>query len=343
MNVHQKTLIRDTVNVVDVEGSALECGEQLGSEWGEELRALADAPAQGTLPLLDNREIMALFERYAPAFPDIFRGMAAGAGIKENQVRSVFSGSPKEGCTSFAVAPGATAAGRPISGQTKDTGASRIAEYEVLRLKVSGGLQMLTLTYPGWLFGHGFIVGGCSVFRNSLYAGDASGLLPYDIWGLLVSACDTIEDVKRITSDYGTIEAAHCAVADTHGGIIGIEMTCKGYAFLPPCDDIYVHTNHCSSKAFINLPNETDGFGYAASVFREKRLRELLSSQNGSITAQNAFAALCDHENHPDSICSDQRKHDGVTSAAVVVEPVDGRMHVVCGLPCQGTVQTYEI
>ena len=56
----------------------------------------------------------------------------------------------------------------------------------------------VTFTYPGMLFGHGFVRGRCAVFRNTLHAGTQSDQLPYDVWGLLTTYCKTVDEAIEL-------------------------------------------------------------------------------------------------------------------------------------------------
>jgi isopenicillin-N N-acyltransferase-like protein len=333
------------VPVVRVKGTAFDCGRQLGERWSPELRARSKQPEAGSVPVLRNRLIVRLFERHAPALLDLHRGLAKGAGIPEEQLFSVFSAGPgqAEGCTSFAVHPRHTLSGSPLSGQTKDTGRERIDQFLVLALRTTEGFDMLTLTYPGWLFGHGFVSGGCSIFRNSISCGNPGGKLPYDAWGLLVHACPTVEDARKLTLDHGVLDGFHCAIADEHGGILGLEAGKPGYAFLPPVNGLYSHTNHVMSGPPLTDVEAPPIYGLDGSIHRQKRLFERLEAESGRLTGLSAFAALGDHTNYPNSICSDARANGGMTTSGVVVEPLKRLMHVSRGLPCRNPAVTVSL
>lgn len=333
------------VPLLRVAGKAFDCGLQLGERWRTPLRERAEKPDAGAVPILITPGIVRLFERRAPSLLDLHRGMARGAGIPETRLFSVSPAGPglAEGCTSFAVQPAAARNGSPLSGQTKDTGVERIGHFEVLALRIENGFEMLTLTYPGWLFGHGFAAGGCSIFRNSISCGNPGGRLPYDVWGLLAHACPTVEEVRKLTLDQGVRDGFHCTIADEHGGILGIEAGKPGYAFLPPADGLYIHTNHVLSGPPLETVERPPVYGLDGSQHRLERLRELLLHSRGSITSESAWAALSDHANYPDSICSDARAFGGLTTAAVIVEPRNRLMHVARGLPCRNPPVTVTL
>lgn len=328
------------VPFIDIEGTAAACGVRLGYAWAEALRYEATRMPDGARPWWKLKRFGALIDRFAPHLPTLFRGMAEGAGLPEDKVSTQTPVEPRGHCTSFAVQPAATLDGGPLAGQTKDTGGSRVFQYRVLRLKMSDAPSALTLTYPGWLFGHGFVEGGCAIFRNSLYAGEMDGALPYDVWGLLALHCRSVDEVVEMTRQYGIAGRAHTTVLDAQGGVVGLEMGRGGLGVLKPKKGIYTHGNHVASPQRLRRFEEYGSRERACSLHRQDRLREQLEADRGRLTAQLAWRALSDHTEYPMSIC---RHADNNTTSAVVAEPARGRLHVARGCPCQNWPKTYQL
>lgn len=336
---------------LDISGTAYEAGVMLGYAWKEALHHVAATWPTDTAPWWMDRRHAKLVARYVPHIPDLYRGMAKGAGIPERRCAEPAPGGPAfladAGCTSFAIAPEATLDGIPISGQTKDTGLQQQFRYQVLRLRMSDAPSALTLTYPGLLFGHGFVAGGCAIFRNSLYAGEAHGELAYEVWGLLALHCHTVADVEELTRRHGVHAAGHCSVADEHGGIIGLEFSQGGIAVLKPKRGIYVHANAVMAGTRLARFDTSNPF-QANSRQRTDRLRARLEADRGRLTPQLAFMATGDHANYPVSICRHEElnmlaKDTVVTSAAVVVEPARRRLTCTRGAPCMNWPTTYSL
>lgn len=328
------------VPLLDVEGNSRDAGVMLGYLWADALRLHADHWAADRRPWWQDKRFDRLISRYAPHLPELYRGMAKGAGVPAEKVSDAAPPQGRGACTSFALQPAATLDRQPISGQTKDTGSARWFQYQVLRLKLSDAPSALTLTYPGLLFGHGFVAGGCSIFRNSMYAGEAQGLLPYFVWGILALHCPTVEEVVELTKRYGVKNGGHCTAADARGGIVGIEWGQGGVAALKPKRGIYVHANAVVSGAKLGRHEKGWPFGRENSLHRETRLRARLEADRGRLTAQLAYMGLCDHVGYPRSVCRHQSL-DELTTAAVVVEPTRGLLHVSRGAPCQNWPKTY--
>ena len=328
------------VPLVNVEGSARECGRWLGHSWAESLRrAAADRPAR-SLPWWKDRRFKNLVDQLAPHLPPLYRGLAHGAGVSENHV-GTRAPIADEGCTSFAIQPPAALDRQPISGQTKDGSVCRIHQRQVLRLKMTDAPSALTVTEAGLVFGFGFVAGGCAIFRNSLWAGAGTGQLPFAAWGLLALHCPTVEQVVKLTKDYGVRKGFHTTVADEYGGVVGIEMTAAGVAFLKPVRGIYTHANAVvGDRKAVRHERTKPPFTRADSVHRQRRLAQMLREHRGRMTAQLAFNALADHDGYPVSICRHQSAA-ATTSAAIVAEPTRRRLHVCRGAPCQNWSQTY--
>lgn len=325
---------------VDVAGTAEECGYQLGHVWAEALRDQARRDAR-QLPWWNDKRYAPLVRRYAPHLPTLYAAMARGAGLESDRIAPLGPLAPA-GCTSFGLQPTATLAGVPISGQTKDTPVSRLSRFQVLRLRMHDAPSMLTLTYPGWLFGHGFVEGGCAIWRNSLFTQNGAGLPP-SIWGLLAMHCGDAREVAELTRREGLGTAGHMTVADAAGHVSGIESTDGGVAVLEPTDGIYVHANAVrGSDALRQSEHDTDTFTCEDSSNREARLREQLERDHARLTPQLLLAALADHVGYPSSICRHQ-SDEAMTTAVVIAEPTRGQLHVVRGQPCQNWPTTYAL
>ncbi len=330
------------MTLVSCEGTASECGEQLGCAWREVLTFEAEHTSSDKAWWKDRR-YQKLVSKYVPHLPDLYRGMASGAALKEDMV-APRAPNEHDGCTSFALAPSATLDRVPISGQNKDGPRKRMAQLLVLRMKIAEGPSCLTLTYPGWLFGHGFVRGGTAIFRNSLYVARPHTGLPFDVWGILALHCPNVEEVMKLTRDYGFDSPGHLTVADERGGIIGIENGAGGPVFPRPKKGVYAHANGVISNPRLlaqERRNNADSYR-VDSRHRTERLYAQFEPERGRLTAQLAYRALCDHDGLPRSLC----RHEGeeaITGSAVIVEPTRGLLHCTRTSPCQSWPQTYSL
>ena len=326
---------------VRCDGTACECGMILGSTWKEALTLGAER-ARSEKPWWKDRRYAKLISRIAPHLPDLYRGMAAGAGLPENSI-STRAPDEKGECTAFALQPSATLDHGPISGQSKDVSMLRGMQLCVLRAKMTDAPSMLTLTYPGWLFGHGFVQGGTAIFRNSLYVQTPETGLPFAVWGVLALHCRTVEDVIELVRRYGVQVAGHVSVADERGGVVGIEFGRGGAAFLRPKRGIYTHANCIlHNKRLQRQEKEDKIFKRCDSLNRTACLRDRLEADHGRLTAQLAYGAMCDHAGYPRSVCRHQSR-SVMTASVVVVEPLRRLLHATRGLPCQNWPRTVSL
>ncbi len=324
-------------------GTVRECGRQLGGAWKTTLTINADRYDSRDRPWWRDSKFRKLIERLAPHLPDLYCGLAEGAGIAEDRIGTRLP-SEKGGCTSFAVAPAVTLDGIPISGQSKDVSVARGHELIVLRMEIKDAPSALTLTYPGWLFGHGFVRGGVSIYRNSLYLNSRESGLPYAIWGILALHCPSVEDVMQLTRDHGIDQYAHVTVADEAGGIVGIEYGGGKANFLEPRHGIYAHANAIESgdRDVLALERADRDFLRPDSMHRTARMYAQLDPEHGRITPQICYRAMADHDGYPRSICRHQSER-AVSAAVVIGEPTRGRLTVTRGLPCQSWPTTYRL
>jgi len=333
--------------LVDIQGPVAEAGRSLGYLWQDTLMYSASRCSSDIKPWWTCQPYRRLVSRYAPYLPAFYESMAKAANVPLWAVGVDMEPSQHqrttEGCTSFAIQPGATLDRVPISGQTKDTPISRVYQYQVLRLKLSDGPSHLSLTYAGWLFGHGFITGGCAIFRNALYTPSPDHGLEYPLFGLIALHCPSVEDVIRIARDHGVRTSAHVVVADEAGNIAGLELTHTGTHVLKPRKGIYTHAN-CVFASKKDLKRETPiaHFSRKNSLCRPDRMRELLEANQGHLTAQQAMYALADGLNDPEGICRNL-SDDVMTTAAIVAQPTRGLLHVTRGNPAQNWTQTYSL
>jgi isopenicillin-N N-acyltransferase-like protein len=343
--VHGRLIPQLPFPLVDCQGTARECGEQLGCLWKGALTLEAER-AQGSKPWWKSPRLTPLVAKYCPHLPDIYCGMAKGAGVDEDTLGDrVPSEAALEGCTSFALAPEATLEGIPISGQNKDVAVARGRELLVLRMRMSDAPSMLTLTYTGsgCLFGHGFVRGGTAIFRNSLYIEKSTVGLPYPVWALLALHCPSADEAVELAERYKVQEAFHVVVTDERGGIAGIEGGQGGIACLRPTQGIYVHGNAVLAEGPLRATEKDAApFRRADSLHRGKRLMDRLQADRGRLTAPLAYSALGDHDGYPVSVCRHQSV-DAHTAAAVIAEPTRGLLHVTRGAPCQSWPQTFSL
>jgi len=328
-----------------VEGTVKEAGEQLGAVWKDTYQAAANSYAANSIPWWQDKRIAKLIRRYAPHLPDLYEAIAKGAGLRPNQIS--VRAELDAGCTSFSLQPSATLDGEPISGQSKDTAMMRGLQMTVLRMKYTDGAPSnLSLTYPAWFAGYGFVEGGCTMYGNSLYVECDGGVLPLEAFGTLLHHCPDVEHVMRLATDYKLSKNAHLTAADEKGGIVGIENGPGKPVFCKPKRGIYVHANSVlSNKRLLASEKRATANAYFRRSDSEERVKHLtrrFETDRGRLTPQLVYGAMMDHSNYPSSVCRHQSTN-AQTTAVVIAQPTLKRIHVVRGPACQNWPQTFTL
>lgn len=331
------------VPLVDISGDPYTCGRRLTQLCRERYpdetyyldRAVADTQAMSPA-------CRALFEARAPYLLEIWRAMLDAAGPSQASPPS----SANEGCTSFGVHGSLTNDGAPISGQTKDNPLTYAGRYIVLRMRIAGGPTILVLAYPGELLGYGLWSTGMSLFRNDLKSSaGASAGLPFQQWGLLALACDSVQEAADLALAHGVAGAGNILLCDAHGDSLSVEFNVGGVSIVPSENGISIHANHPVGELTRPFEQYDPPVEHEQSRFRTTRLRALLEAKRGQLTPANALAVLADHEGHPRGLCRHMigDRTDTGTTAAIVAEPAAGRLHVVKGHPCSNQAITHHL
>ena len=338
-----------TVPLLAVEGTAYDCGREYGEivrqrypfyvnyrerrAWWTDL-----APA-----------VKQLYERRAPHLFDLLQGLSDGIGPAPAPTPAATPASEPGGCTSFGVSGSVTLDGEPFSGQTKDTQTHSAHRYVVLRMRIKDAPTILVLAYPGEVLGYGMWSTGMSIFRNSLYsqAGADQGL-PMATWGLLTLAGLSVHDGLDLARRFGVASSGNCLISDPHGESLSVEFNVGGVSAVPARAGIATHGNHAEgaeTRPFAAYVGKEGASEEENSHYRMHGFWHLLHAERGRLTPQRAFAALADHTYYPQGTCRHwvDGKPGMETTAAVVVEPTKGLLHVVRGQPCANWPVTYTV
>lgn len=340
----------DVVPLLAVDGTAYECGFQYGRLVVEKYPGYRRYLDQALDWRAMTPSARRLFEQHAPYMLDVYRGLLdatgpAGAGPAS---RSACAGSPnpRSACSSFGLSGRVTLHGQPISGQTKDTVADSAALYIVLRMRIKNGPKILVLAYPGEVLGYGFWSTGMSIFRNSLFCreGEMKGLA-MEQWGLLALAGKTVDEAVELAQRHGISTTGNFLISDASGKSVSVESNAGGVDVIPARDGIAVHANTPLGARTAPLEQHELPVKLVDSCYRMDRLGELLEAERGRLTAQRAMMCLADHSHYPWGLCRHPAEAEPGfrTTAAVVVEPTLGLLHVTRGNPCSNWPATYAL
>ena len=132
-------------------------------------------------------------------------------------------------------------------------------------------------------------------------------------------------------------------MADEHGGIIGVENGKGGPVFVKPKRGVYAHANCViGGQRMRRYEMGNDVFNRGDSLNRTERMNVRLGADRGRLTAQLAYAALCDHVGYPTCVCRHESRR-ALSGGSVIAEPTRGLIHVTRGNPCQNWPRTFAL
>jgi len=342
-------------------GTARELGRQHGEQAADRIHGYVDylaASLKVSREALHQRALrfLPLFERTCPAQVEEIHGLAEGARLPfadalAVQLRGELGQVADGGCTTFAIGPRGTASGEPLVGQTSDNPAELLPFGYVLRLEPQGRPEILMWTFGGMIGYHGINAHGVSHFANSLGGGPPwkFALSHYPLKRMILE-CRKVSEVVELMHRVPVCSNGNYMLGDAEGTILDVELSSDGPRLLEEDGAGFLaHSNHyvcgehaCAENFQQSLPD---------SFPRLARMHQLIREKFGSITVEDVRRFLSDHEGAPVGIC--RHPHEGIspailpntghTVAALIAEPVRGKLHVSCGNPCENPFVEYTL
>lgn len=342
-------------------GSHCELGRQHGEQCRPQLLAFLDYLGQ-VLRLsrdeIQNRALrfLGLFEQHCPHLVEEVRGLAEGARVSlaealAVQIRGELGQASSAACTAFVIGRRGTASGQVLIGQNSDVEPDYEPLAYVLRLEPIGKPAILMWTFGGQIGYHGLNSAGVAHFANSLGGGPAwrFGLPHYPIKRMILEQ-RTVSGILDLLGRVPVCSSGNYVLCDGSGRIADVELSNDGFALLEDRDDDFmVHANHYLCEPHACAANAAASLGDSFS--RQERVRTLLASSFGQLSVDEMKGILADHAGYPTSICRHPHtgpdhpscSKRGKTTASLIAEPAQGRLHVARGNPCQNAFATYQL
>ena len=344
------SMIGQTFPLIEVSGSAYNMGYQHGRQaaglvhkyllWIEKLTGKAREEL-----CQKARAFRPLIEKLSPPLLEEIQGLADGAGISFDeallcQARGEAARVSSEGCTAFALTGSATADGAPLAGQNQDLAPEYADVAILLRVCPSDGRpRALLFTFAGQLGYSGMNEYGLAHFANALYDSPWQMGLPHYPLKRIALEQNNLASCIRILKQHPTCSAGNMVFCFGDGQIADLEIRPEGIArFTDTHPDAIIHANHYLTPEF--APCETHSL--ADSCPRRDRMRDLVHTHWGNITADTMKTILADHEGDPAAICR-HGAADMYSISGYIAEPAKGQLHVRRGLGCTGTWTTYRV
>jgi isopenicillin-N N-acyltransferase like protein len=349
----------DAFPLIEVSGPPHERGRQYGRQAAERIRrgvahysrqlAALDLDADGVAALV--RAYLPVIERFDAAYVDEMRGIAAGAEVPFENVallnarteilklaerpalRARLTEEP-DGCTGVVALPAATADGSVIHAQNWDWKAECAETGVVLRIRNEDGPDILTFTEAGALGRSGLNSAGIAITANYLQSDrDYRDIgVPLALIRRKVLEQEHVALAMRAVHATPKSASNNMIVSQCEGVAIDFECAPDEAFMVMPERGLLVHANHWVSAVALTKLRDTGIANTPCSIYRDLRVRELLSGDIGSITVGHVKEALFDDFGTPWSVCRPPRPGigGGVTAsvAMVVMQPALGVMEV---------------
>jgi isopenicillin-N N-acyltransferase like protein len=361
--------------IIEATGTHREVGRQIGEAgrdvvaWGIDAYAARFEGLAGfgfTEAVERARAYLRVAEDYVPQAVDQLRGLAEGANVPFEHLLALNCSEeftcqaertyPAEHCTSFAV----VAAERPVAGHNEDWYPEEIHAQTIRIVRLTGKWSEAAYISAGPAYNMpitGVTAAGFSSAANTVYYRDERVGVPNNLLLTTVLGQPDLEHVKEFLTLAPRARGSNHLLCDARGRVWDIETSGERWAFLdgsPPPPEaaasgasaLFVHTNHYVSPEL--APG--DASDSEGTRLRRERAAELLNGglEAGTDLVELGERVLRDHENAPFSICDHWEDDDpdpdqSVTTASMVWEPAEARVHVAVGQPCEGEYRTYEL
>jgi isopenicillin-N N-acyltransferase-like protein len=351
--------------LVELSGSPRERGRQHGKAVADRIKRGIALYSESLLKngvdwqQLERRAeaMVPVVENFDPVYIEEMRGIAEGsaqpfAGVMLMNARTEMVAAARrqhdhqhfpDGCTAALALPEASADGVLLHGQNWDWRAECAETGVVLRIRRDDGPDILTFTEAGGLARSGLNSAGIGLTANALecdrdYQRGQGVPLPFIRRKVLESrylaeAVSTIFSTPKLGSNHMAVSHA---VRDGGGEAFGFECAPDETFWLAPERGVYVHANHWICEAARARVKDTGIQETPCTIYRDKRVRELLAPDRGRLTLENFRQAFFDDYGSPWSVCRPPRPNNRgnmvATSAMILMRPGEGHLEA-CPMP----------
>nr|WP_259455776.1 C45 family peptidase [Bacillus sp. PK3_68] len=338
-----------------VEGTAYECGKQIGEQAEREIQCALKAYKQlfmdtNKTSWKEARERAAAYipwiEKYDPFIMEEMKGISDGAKVELIDIvtlnaRSEIMSAP-DGCTSLAVVPPGTKNNKTLLAQNWDWMAAFKPSLIIVEIIQPNRPKVLMCTEAGIVGKIGMNDSGIGVCLNYLSTTEQAHGVPVHVIlrGILNSQLfsQAVGQVSRLQR--GT--SANYLIATKEGEALDIESTCDDYDAIYLTDDTIVHSNHFYGPKHIKI-KDLARLNFPDTHLRHGRGEKLLKKEHGKIDVETIKSLLSDHINYPDSICRHGetlsplpgRPLPSDTVFSIVMNLSDGYFELAPGQPCE--------
>ncbi|MBN2494562.1 MAG: hypothetical protein JXR96_08235 [Deltaproteobacteria bacterium] len=349
--------------LLEVSGSAYECGKAIGRRFAREIRAGLERRAEwfSELQRFMRADLATRCKPFLDAagehFPDIaaeLRGWADGSGVDyldlvalnlKAELGAMIARQKSEsqaapaGCSTLALA----SPDRLLLAHNEDGDLAYADLMFCLRISQTGKPAFMCLSYPGILPGNAPAVNeaGLVLTTNFIASSDWKPGVPRYFLDRAILDATSLDQALQIACMPERAFAFHFNLGSMREQrLLSVETSTSGHA-VHEVEGLYLHTNHLILPGMRQAAQDMDYVnGSSMSRFRvlEKIKREL-ERDLGAVRGRDLIRALSSHEGAPYSPC----RHPigeirGATLASSLFDLRSGLWRVWAGNPCQGEV-----
>lgn len=350
------------LKTVEVSGSYERMGSKVGSACKREVRGmLSDAKEtvqrsgrEWEKARANAGKHLPFVEGYSRDQLEFVKGYSKGSGVPFEDLFLLFCLDEKGLCTDMLVNGEATEDGGVYSAHTEDWTPSSEEQLVLLKAKPKGGPSFMVMTMGGLEWISGLNSAGLTITGNSLYQNDTRIGVPKLMIAPQVLASQTPGEALSAATPAHRASSFNNNISHSSGELYCVEGTATDFAVLYPDDGYLVHTNHYLHPRLAKYEDVFGGegarslAGASSTVVRYHRALRLIRSQLGEVTKESLMEIMRDHVNRPGSICRHVNKGEppherSKTTFAVVLDPVEQKMYVCLGNPCEGEFKEHSL
>ncbi len=341
------------LDLIDLSGTFYELGVKHGQKDSEKIRHfLKDGVARldtfhgSGVEFSQFEEQLRLYgDMIKQETPNLFqeiRGLSEGAGIPMEQAVLLQTRREMGGYTRFSTVGDCTTfartRGKPVLGQTVDLAGDMDEHVTVLRIQEGENrYRSLLLSFSGLIGYLGVNDQGLAVGLNLVLAGDwRPGVPPYLAIRHVLDTCKSVDEAIARFSALD-LASSRCFVVCDHSNAAFVEVV-ENRVSVHRSHEV-VHTNHYLSPEFV-AHDELNIFAQNGSKKRMEACQSWLDANPSECSLEDYFEMF---SQKPIRVVGVGDRSVEKTVASVVLDPVNGALHVREGDPYMTTTKSFQM
>lgn len=239
-----------------------------------------------------------------------------------------------DGCTGVVVQPKATADGAMIHALNWDWKAECAETAVVLHVRRDDGPDVLTFAEAGAVARAGLNSAGLAITANYIESDrdfEKAGI-PLALLRRKALESETFAGAIEVVVSTEKLMSNNLILSHKDGVAIDFECAPSEAFAIYPKDGLLVHANHWTSTAGLSKYRDVGILNTPDSLYRDLRVKDLLTPKLGSVTKQDVVEALRDDFGAPYAVCraplENSRGDLTATVATLVIDSTQGTIDI---------------